>query len=86
MRFGLPSIFMPNTAPGMDDQAARARFAQDRGAAIELLQDDIGELPAILDLMLKDSVRDVMRRNCAALSANNNGAAAASACIATLLH
>ncbi len=86
IRFGLPSIFMPNTAPGMDDQAARARFAQDRGAAIELQQEDIGELPAILDLMMKDGARDVMRRNCAALSANNNGAAAASACIAALLH
>jgi UDP-N-acetylglucosamine:LPS N-acetylglucosamine transferase len=29
---GLPTIFVPNRHPSMDDQGARAEFAQDHGA------------------------------------------------------
>ena len=83
--FRLPTIFMPNTAPGMDDQSARAQFAQEKGAAIELQQTEFGELPQILDLMMKPGFRDVMRENCDALY-SGNGASAASARIAELVN
>ena len=83
--YGLPTIFMPNTAPGMDDQRARAQFAQEKGAAIELPQTEIGELSSIIDLMMKDAFRDVMRTNCESLFAGN-GARAASARIAELVN
>jgi UDP-N-acetylglucosamine:LPS N-acetylglucosamine transferase len=81
----LPSIFIPNTAPGMDDQQARAQFAQDAGAAIELPQSDMGDLPDILKLMMQDSFRSVMRQNCESL-ASGNGAAQASALISQLVN
>ena len=83
--FGLPSIFIPNTAPGMDDQQARAQFAQDAGAAIELPQTDLGDLPDILKLMMQDSFRSVMRQNCESLACGN-GAADASALISQLVN
>ena len=83
--FGLPSIFIPNTAPGMDDQQARAQFAQDAGAAIELPQADLADLPDILKLMMQDSFRAVMRQNCESLY-SGNGAAAASALISQLVN
>lgn len=39
--YGLPTVFIANTTPGMDDQLGRARFAQDNGAAIELPESEL---------------------------------------------
>ncbi|WP_197677116.1 hypothetical protein [Friedmanniella luteola] len=39
LRFGLPTLFVPNRATSLDDQAGRARFAADRGLAHAL--DDV---------------------------------------------
>ena len=83
--FGLPSIFIPNTAPGMDDQRARAQFAQDSGAAIELPDSDLGELPQLLGLMTNENFRSVMRKNCEGLFAGN-GAAEAGTMISALVN
>lgn len=33
LRFGIPTLFVPNTETALDDQVARARFAADRGLA-----------------------------------------------------
>ena len=85
MSFGLPTIFVPNTAPGMDDQQGRAQFAQDRGAAIELPQTDIAELPQVLSLMMNASFRQVMKQNAEGLF-TTNGAAEASARISALVN
>lgn len=83
--FSLPTIFIPNTAPGMDDQSARAQFAQDAGAAIELPHTELTDIPAILAMMMQDSFRAVMRRNCENLFAGN-GAKEASAAISSLVN
>jgi UDP:flavonoid glycosyltransferase YjiC (YdhE family) len=85
INFGLPTIFMPNAAPGMDDQRARAQFAQDSGAAVELADTDLRELPQVVKLMMNADVRAVMRRNCDVLHAAN-GASEASAMIAALVN
>jgi hypothetical protein len=82
--FGLPTLFVPNRAPLMDDQAARASFAQDIGAAIELAEHELNELPDILDLFMQPAFRSVMRVNCDRL-ATKNGANAASRAIGELV-
>ena len=84
INFGLPSILVPNRAPGMDDQEGRAAFAQDAGAAIALHEHEFGELPDILSLMMRPEFRAVMRGNCAGL-ARKNGAGAAAGMIAELV-
>jgi hypothetical protein len=82
--FGLPTLFVPNRAPDMDDQAARSGFAQDSGAAIELRDDEFHDLPAILDLLMQPAFRSVMQVNCGQLT-RKNGATAASRAIGELV-
>jgi UDP:flavonoid glycosyltransferase YjiC (YdhE family) len=82
--FGLPTLFVPNRAPGMDDQAARSSFAQDIGAAIELRDHEFDELPEILDLLMQPAFRSVIRANCDQLT-RKNGARAASQAIGELV-
>ena len=48
INFGLPTIFVPNRHPSMDDQAARAELAQDIHAAFVLEEDDLDDLPALV--------------------------------------
>ncbi len=84
LSFALPTLFVPNRAPGMDDQAARSGFAQDIGAAIELRDHEFHELPEILDLLMQPAFRSVMQDNCNNL-ATRNGAKAASRAIGELV-
>ncbi len=81
---GLPTLFVPNRAPGMDDQAARSAFAQDAGAAIELKEHEFDEFPQIFELFMKPAFRSVMSTNCHQLI-RKNGAAAAGRAIAELV-
>jgi hypothetical protein len=73
----LPTVFVANTAPGMDDQLGRARHAQDWGAAIELPEDRLFELPRICEVLMSGKAREVMRANCRKLARPNGAAAAA---------
>jgi hypothetical protein len=82
--FGLPTLFVPNLAPGMDDQAARSGFAQDGGAAIELRDHEFHDLPTIVDLLMQPAFRSVMQVNCGQLT-RKNGATAASRAIGELV-
>jgi UDP:flavonoid glycosyltransferase YjiC (YdhE family) len=81
---GLPTIFIPNTAPGMDDQAGRAQFAQEAGAAFELPEDRWFEVAALVEVLLNDRARDYVRDRCRLL-ARPNGAVAAADALAALL-
>lgn len=83
--FELPTIFVPNTSPGRDDQSARAKFAQDAGAAFELPEDSLSELPEICEVLLLESTRKVIRQNCRRIQQGNGSAEAASA-LAQLVH
>jgi UDP:flavonoid glycosyltransferase YjiC (YdhE family) len=80
----LPTIFVANTAPDMDDQVGRARFAQDAGAAFELPEDRLIELPAIYEVLLNESARGLLRENCRRIR-RDNGAAEAAAAIGRLV-
>ena len=81
---GLPTIFVANDQPGMDDQVGRARFAQDAGAAFELPEDGLSELSSICEILLNESARNRLRENCRRIR-QKNGAAEAAIAIAQLL-
>lgn len=83
VEFALPTVFVGNSHPAVDDQVARASMAQKVGAAIELPEDELYQLPAICRLLLSSSVRDVLRERCRALS-RSNGAVEAAALLARL--
>lgn len=83
IEFALPTVFIGNTHPAIDDQVARARMAQEAGAAIDLSEDELYQLPAICELLLQESVRDVLRAKCRTLR-RPNGAVAAASLIARL--
>ncbi|SFZ80740.1 hypothetical protein SAMN02983003_0097 [Devosia enhydra] len=81
--FGLPTIFLAADHPALDDQRARAGFAQDKGAGFDLAEDQLTLLPSICAVLLDRRAREVMAQNCAAL-ARPNGAAEAATAIAGL--
>ncbi len=77
--FGLPTIFMPNRDPSMDDQGGRADFAQDHGAGFVLPEDQLFHLGALCEALLNDQAREVVHQNCLNLSRPNGAGDAARA-------
>jgi len=84
--FAVPTVFVATQHQAVDDQRARARYAQDFGAALELPEDDLHQLPAICSVMLDPRARAVLRQNCRLLGRPNGATAAASAIIGLLEH
>jgi len=82
--FGLPTVFLPNRAPSMDDQFSRAEFAQDHGAGFSLPEDQMFHLRGLCELLITPEAREVVRGNCNALR-QANGARQAAAAIANLV-
>jgi UDP:flavonoid glycosyltransferase YjiC (YdhE family) len=82
--FGLPTIFIPNRHPSMDDQGARAEFAQDFGAGFDLPDNQLLHLRALCEAMMNEDARNLVRQNCLML-ARRNGARAAATEIARLV-
>lgn len=81
---GLPAVFLPNDHPTMDDQAARAAFAQAQGCAFHLAEADRVALPTLVGALMEPKVRRLMRDNCRRL-ARPNGARQAASAIAALV-
>jgi hypothetical protein len=71
--FGVPSVLAPNLNRAMDDQSARAAYADQCGAAIHLDLEMLPDLDRILAAMLDEDRRRVMRENCLQI-ARANGA------------
>lgn len=84
LAFGLPAIFIGNRHEAIDDQVARAQFAQEAGAALEMGEDELFQLHSICEVLLDARAREVLRENGRKL-ARPNGAAAAADAIARLL-
>ncbi|MDN2584328.1 glycosyltransferase [Aquibium sp. ELW1220] len=82
--FGVPTVFIATTHRAVDDQKGRAGYAQDRGAALELPEDQLFHLPAICSVMLDPRARAVIQQKCGLL-ARPNGAERAASAIAELL-
>ncbi len=79
MTYGLPTIFIPNDASGMDDQAARADYAQEHGAGFKISEDEISLLPIAINTLLSDKIRGNLSKNCIALMQKNGAQEAADA-------
>jgi UDP-N-acetylglucosamine:LPS N-acetylglucosamine transferase len=74
---GLPTIFIPNVSPGMDDQRARAEFARDRGAAEFLDPANPSGAPRLITRMMNPALRSDMHEACRELAWSNGAAQAA---------
>jgi UDP-N-acetylglucosamine:LPS N-acetylglucosamine transferase len=72
--FGLPTVFVPNETPGMDNQAARSLYAEERGVA---LRATAGDLEAKLRAIIDPDVRGALRRRLRRLKMPNGAAEAA---------
>lgn len=83
--FAVPTIFVANRHPTMDDQYGRAKFAQDSAAAFEISTADLHDLPDLVALLLQDQPRDFLRSQCRKLS-RLNGAAEAARLLHVLSH
>jgi UDP:flavonoid glycosyltransferase YjiC (YdhE family) len=85
LAFGIPTVFVPNTATKLDDQVGRARFAAAAGAALIIEDPGSAELERVLDQAVRPEVRAELRRRCASLAGNTaNGAAEAAAWLSGL--
>jgi len=73
----LPTIFIPNRHPTLDDQGGRAEYAQSHGAAFELNDDDLGDLPELISLMIEPNARGFLLEKSAGLKQQNGAKLAA---------
>lgn len=83
MSFGLPAIFAANEHAMLDDQGGRATFAEENGAALRLPDDPNESIEPMVDAMLDEKVRWLIKMNCSRL-AQGNGAGVAAEAIARL--
>ena len=75
--YGVPSIFVPNEHPSMDDQLMRALFAERRGLGLCVRTTEPYQLRAAINRLLEpDEAARIARRCRAAAPANGAGAAA----------
>jgi hypothetical protein len=75
--FGVPSVFVPNTRTGLDDQVARARFAAATGAALIIEDPESDEVESVIARAGRPDVRAALAQRCAEVGFANGGAAAA---------
>lgn len=81
---GVPTIFIPNEAPVMDDQHVRAAYAQSTGLGLCLRTSEMGRVADTVDLVLSDAFRAEQARRASRLKFEN-GAIEAAAAIEELL-
>jgi len=75
--FGLPAIFLANDNPIMDDQAGRAAYAVDQGAAFMTSPDEIKDLHLLIGALMDERARAVIKVNAARIAMPNGAQAAA---------
>ena len=83
LHHGVPAIFMPNDNQQVDDQRARATWAESRGAGICVPRGAEGAMPAYMAAMLDPALRRQLARRGKALCPVNGAAAAADVIAAT---
>lgn len=79
LHHGVPTVFVPNDNQTVDDQRARAEWAESRGAAICLPRGAEATLPGYLSAMLDPGLRRQLARRARALCPINGAAQAAAA-------
>lgn len=74
----IPTIFLVTPRPELDDQEARARFAEAMGMGFAVTDRELIKLPSLVDQLLSDAqLREGMRRCCALLERTNGARQAA---------
>ena len=84
MSFGLPAIFSANTHASMDDQAARAAYAEEQGAGFHWSLAHADILDQLIDALMDKDARRTLKVNALRI-ARPNGAVDAAAAIAGLI-
>jgi hypothetical protein len=84
LSFGVPSVLVPNLNRAMDDQRARAAFADDHGAAVHLDHQMLPELDRVLTAMLDQDRRQTMSEKCRLIARPNGADQAATVVVDTL--
>jgi hypothetical protein len=74
---GMPTVFIANRHPTMDDQQGRAKFAQASAAAFEMSEDDLDDLGEVVAMLMQKPAREFLSGNCRALARDNGAGAAA---------
>lgn len=74
---GIPTVFVPNEHPMMDDQLARALFADLHGLGLMLRRADHYRVGDVIARLLAPEERATMRARCARLDINNGAVEAA---------
>lgn len=82
--FRLPTLFIPNSSTGMDDQSARVLAGEAKKACICLKQKNESSIRTALDQLMQPNTRDAMRGACQELH-NENGAIQAASLLLKLL-
>jgi hypothetical protein len=84
MSYGIATIFLANKHPSMDDQYGRAKFAQDMAAAFEISEEELHELPELLQLLVHGQARAYLAAHASDIQ-RANGAAEAAAALSELV-
>ncbi len=84
IHYGLPTIFVPNEHPSMDDQLMRALFAARRGLGLCVRTAEPYRVRDAIDRLMDPAERAAIRERCRAL-ATGNGAEAAAALVEELV-
>jgi UDP:flavonoid glycosyltransferase YjiC (YdhE family) len=74
---GVPSVLAPNLNRAMDDQSARAAYADRHGAAIHLDREMLPNLEKIMTVMLDEDRRRELIEKCSRIAKPNGAARAA---------
>ncbi|MEM9628294.1 MAG: glycosyltransferase [Pseudomonadota bacterium] len=80
----VPTIFIPNENPSMDDHAMRAAFAERQGFGLSLRRAEVYKIAAVIDAISRPETRAKMRE-AAAEHASPNGAGRAAMAIEELI-
>ena len=75
--FSVPTIFIANRHPTMDDQYNRAKFAQDSAAAFEISEHDLRDLPDLIGILMQERPREFLVQHCRKLIRANGAVTAA---------
>jgi hypothetical protein len=73
----LPTIFIADRHPSMDDQGGRAEFAQNHSLGFDLIEDDISLLPALCNALLQPKANEFLRQQCGGIDDTNGAVQAA---------
>lgn len=74
---GVPTIFVPNEAPEMDDQQLRAAYAHATGLGLRLRASELGRVAETIDIALSEDFRTELKRRSVRLAFVNGAVEAA---------